>query len=188
VHPVDVMANRPWSADLLDYLAVYLADQHYDLKKLIEHIVSSRAYQSRSVVIKEETSVEEYVFRGPEVKRMTAEQFVDAVWMITRAGPAKVVAPVRQPADPMAYPAERQLVRAALVNADALMLSLGRPNREQVVTTRGDVLTTLQALDLSNGRYAQPRGGEPIESEPTSDARSTRRVDLRQSPVPQGNY
>jgi hypothetical protein len=31
------------------------------------------------------------------------------------------------------------------------MRSLGRPNREQVVTTRGDVLTTLQALDLSNG-------------------------------------
>ena len=30
--------------------------------------------------------------------------------------------------------------------------SLGRPNREQVVTTRGEVLTTLQALDLSNGQ------------------------------------
>jgi hypothetical protein len=32
------------------------------------------------------------------------------------------------------------------------MRSLGRPNREQVVTTRGDTLTTLQALDLSNGQ------------------------------------
>ena len=31
------------------------------------------------------------------------------------------------------------------------MRSLGRPNREQVVTTRSDVLTTLEALDLSNG-------------------------------------
>jgi Protein of unknown function (DUF1553) len=31
------------------------------------------------------------------------------------------------------------------------MRSLGRPNREQVVTTRPDQLTTLQALDLSNG-------------------------------------
>src|SRR5690606_23584966 len=29
--------------------------------------------------------------------------------------------------------------------------TLGRPNREQVVTTRPDELTTLQALDLSNG-------------------------------------
>ena len=31
------------------------------------------------------------------------------------------------------------------------MRSLGRPNREQVVTTRPDQLSTLQALDLSNG-------------------------------------
>src|SRR5262245_21682284 len=152
VHPVDVMANRPWSEDLLDYLAGYLVDHSYDLKQLIEHIVSSRAYQSRPVALREETSAEDYVFRGPEVKRMTAEQFVDAVWMITRAGPAKAVAPVKPPADAAACPPERQFVRAALVNADALLRSLGRPNREQVVTTRGDVLTTLQALDLSNGQ------------------------------------
>ena len=39
VHPVDVMANEPWSEDLLDYLAVYLVDHGYDLKELIEHIV-----------------------------------------------------------------------------------------------------------------------------------------------------
>jgi hypothetical protein len=31
------------------------------------------------------------------------------------------------------------------------MRSLGRPNREQVVTTRPEELSTLQALDLSNG-------------------------------------
>jgi hypothetical protein len=83
---------------------------------------------------------------------MTAEQFIDALWMITRTAPAKAVAPIQQPAFPPGYPAERRFVRAALVNADALMRSLGRPNREQVVTTRGDVLTTLQALDLSNGQ------------------------------------
>jgi hypothetical protein len=38
------------------------------------------------------------------------------------------------------------------VNADELMRTLGRPNREQVVTTRPDHLSTLQALDLSNGQ------------------------------------
>jgi hypothetical protein len=32
------------------------------------------------------------------------------------------------------------------------MRSLGRPNREQVVTTRPDQLTTLQAIDLANGK------------------------------------
>src|SRR5581483_7148544 len=93
VHPVDVMANKPWSEDLLDYLASYLVDQGYDLKKLIEHIVTSRAYQSRPVIVSREPSGDDYVFHGPEVKRMTAEQFIDAVWMLTRAGPTKTAVP-----------------------------------------------------------------------------------------------
>jgi hypothetical protein len=42
-------------------------------------------------------------------------------------------------------------VRAALVKNDFLMRSLGRPHRDQVVTTRPNELTTLQAIDLSNG-------------------------------------
>jgi hypothetical protein len=42
-------------------------------------------------------------------------------------------------------------VRASLVKSDMLMRSLGRPNREQVVTTRPASLSTLQAIDLANG-------------------------------------
>jgi hypothetical protein len=41
--------------------------------------------------------------------------------------------------------------RAALLPADPLMTALGRPNREQVVTTRPTAATTLQALELTNG-------------------------------------
>jgi hypothetical protein len=152
VQPVDVMANRPWDDDLLDYLGTYLADQKYDLKKLVEHVVTSRAYQSRPVPIRGESSGEDYVYRGPEVRRMTAEQFIDALWMLTKTAPAKAVAPVRLPDFVETVPPERRFIRASLVNADALMRSLGRPNREQVVTTRPDHLSTLQALDLSNGQ------------------------------------
>ena len=47
-----------------------------------------------------------------------------------------------------AYPGK---YRAALVAADPLMVALARPNREQVVTTRASVATTLQALELTNG-------------------------------------
>jgi hypothetical protein len=151
VHPVDVMANRPWNEDLLDYLAVYFADNGYDLKKLMEHIVTSRAYQSRHAVLAKESATDEYVFRGPEVKRMTAEQFMDAVWMITKTAPAKTNAPIQVPAFAETTPADERFIRASLVNADLLMRSLGRPNREQVVTTRADQVTTLEALDLSNG-------------------------------------
>ena len=42
-------------------------------------------------------------------------------------------------------------VRASLVANDFLMRSLGRPHRDQVVTSRPSSLTTLQAIDLANG-------------------------------------
>jgi len=149
VHPVDVMANPPWSEDLLEYLAVYLVDHDYDLKQLIEHIASSEIYQAQPIVQDSEPLGDDYVFRGPELKRMTAEEFLDAVWAITDAGPTKPEAPVRGiKAHPDGFPK----VRASMVNSNLLMRSLGRPNREQVVTTRSDILTTLQALDLSNGQ------------------------------------
>jgi predicted nuclease of restriction endonuclease-like RecB superfamily len=38
-----------------------------------------------------------------------------------------------------------------LIPADPLTLALGRPNREQVITTRQSLATTLQALELTNG-------------------------------------
>jgi len=41
--------------------------------------------------------------------------------------------------------------RASLVTADPLMIALGRPNREQVITVRQSTATTLQALELTNG-------------------------------------
>jgi hypothetical protein len=44
------------------------------------------------------------------------------------------------------------MVRASLVKADPLMRSLGRPNRDQIVSTRPTELTTLEAMDLSNGQ------------------------------------
>lgn len=151
VHPVDAMGTPPWSEDLLDYLAVYFADNKYDLKKLIEHIATSRIYQARPAIKTKELG-EEYVFHGPEVKQLTAEQFIDAVWQITKTAPLKNTAPVSLPAFAESTPPERRYVRTTLVNADPLMRSLGRPNREQIVTNRPDQLTTLQALDLSNGQ------------------------------------
>ena len=151
VHPVDMMANKPWSNDLLDYLAVYLVDQKYDLKKLMAHIATSKTYQSRPAILGKEPG-EEYVFRGPELRRLSAEQFVDSLWMLTGSAPGKADAGIGAVPFTDAVPPERRLIRASLVKSNALMRSLGRPNREQVVTTRPDQLTTLQALDLSNGQ------------------------------------
>ncbi len=42
--------------------------------------------------------------------------------------------------------------RAALLKSDLLMRTLGRPNRDQIVTARPNDLSTLEALDLSAGK------------------------------------
>jgi hypothetical protein len=99
VHPVDAMQTEPWSADLLDYLANHLAENKYDLKRTIELIATSATYQGRAEVVAKET--EPFVFTAPRAKRLTAEQFVDAVWQLTGTAPANFDAAVtRGKADP----------------------------------------------------------------------------------------
>jgi hypothetical protein len=145
VHPVDVMANPPWSADLLDYLAADLVANGYDLKHTIELIATSKAYQSPTVPPPaDDSSDRAFVFQGPVPRRLTAEQFVDAIWRITDIAPNEAAAKLDRD--------DQEPLRASLVVADPLMRSLGRPNREQVVSVRPDELSTLQALDLTNGQ------------------------------------
>jgi hypothetical protein len=83
------MESPPWNAELLDYLAVHLADEGYDLKATIRLICSSQTYQARTPALQDPPDAAEYVFRGPLARRMTAEQFLDAIWQITAAGPAQ---------------------------------------------------------------------------------------------------
>ena len=59
---------------------------NYDVKKTIETIVLSRAYQLPSEPIGE--NAKEYVFAGPCFKKMTAEQFADGVSTLTGVWPA----------------------------------------------------------------------------------------------------
>jgi hypothetical protein len=152
VHPVDSMGTAPWSEDLLDYLAVHLADSGYDLKKSLALIATSNVYGLQSVAWDEGAPADEYVFAGPAPKRMTAEQFVDAISEMTGVAPEETdddrvfVRPLRR-----LEGAGRTFVRASLVESTLLTRTLGRPNREQVVSARPTELTTLEALDLSNG-------------------------------------
>ncbi len=81
VEPVDEMDNDPWNADLLDWLTQDFIDHNYDLKYLITNIITSKAYQLPTVGYKDPmaTMTEMYVYRGPLVRRLSAEQFTDAV-------------------------------------------------------------------------------------------------------------
>jgi hypothetical protein len=147
VEPVDEMEKTAWSADMLDWLAEDFADHGYDVKHLIEVMLTSRAYQLPSVNGTEQAGVQ-FVFRGPLVRRMSAEQFRDSIGGLTGVWYKK--------SEPRIIHADGSTnkfptVRAALVPADTLQIALGRPNREQVVTVRSPTATTLQALELTNG-------------------------------------
>ncbi len=77
VEPLDDMEKVAWSRDLLDWLAEDFVAHGYDLKHTIGTICTSRGYQLPAVEGPGEK--EEFVFRGPLARRLTAEQFSDAI-------------------------------------------------------------------------------------------------------------
>lgn len=153
IHPVDAMEFKPWSEDLLDQIAIHLSDQKYDLKAVLRLIATSHAYRAQSLTLKKEPEADSYIYAGPLVKRMTAEQLVDAIRQVTQTQSTKAENKF------LAEQLEKQAgiandtftARASMQQSDFLQRALGRPNREQVVTSRPQELTTLQALDLANG-------------------------------------
>ena len=151
VNPVDSMDAAPWSPELLDYLAAEFVESGYDMKKLLRLIATSKIYQAQCVPPPESLAGDAPAFSGPVARRMTAEQFLDAVWRITGTTPNKSDSADAKKMSGTFDPRGNEPVRAAIMKCDLLMRSLGRPNREQVVTTRPDDLSTLQALDLTNG-------------------------------------
>ena len=82
VEPLDDMEQAAWHPELLDWLAADLVDHGYDLKRTLEMILSSQTYQLPAVPATENTNAE-FAFRGPTIRRLTAEQFLDAISQIT---------------------------------------------------------------------------------------------------------
>ncbi len=81
VEPLDDMDQPAWSPELLDWLAEDFAAHGYDLRHTLEVIMTSRAYQMPAV--EAPGPKEPYVFRGPITRRLSAEQFADAVSALT---------------------------------------------------------------------------------------------------------
>jgi hypothetical protein len=82
VENVDEMDGEPWSPGLLDWLSADFVAHNYDMKHLLATIIGSRAYQLVAVE-SDGKPIKHYVFHGPEIRRLTAEQFSDAVASIT---------------------------------------------------------------------------------------------------------
>jgi uncharacterized protein DUF1549/uncharacterized protein DUF1553/cytochrome c len=137
----DEMDGKPWDPALLDWIAADFVEHGYDMKHLILTIMSSRAYQLPAVMRKGEAPLpRDYTFQGPEVRRLSAEQFADAVgaitgeWSVSQAGDS-----------PGTYVREWRGLATNLTRA------LGRPIRDQVTSVRVSTATTLQELELVNG-------------------------------------
>ena len=177
----DEMDTKPWSPELLDWLAADFVAHDYDVQHLIATIMSSRAYQMHAVARQAEPSAKGYVFAGPEVRRLTAEQFADAIGALTgewstwpgppapRAPAAPQTNALRVDSDPTSVGVYGREWRAA---SSSLTRALGRPVRDQVISTRPDDATTLQALELVNGeRLTQwlARGARRLTGDLTSD-------------------
>lgn len=87
IEPLDEMDMTPWNGELLDWLASDFIESGYDLKHLIKRIMTSKAYQLPAVkYAKQEELKQDYVFKGPIIRRLSAEQFTDAV--------SQIIAPV----------------------------------------------------------------------------------------------
>jgi uncharacterized membrane protein/mono/diheme cytochrome c family protein len=153
VEPVDEMDNLPWSQDLLDWMAVDFVENGYDLKRLIKLITTSRSYQSQSVSVSspEQLNAENFKYLGVIQRRITAEQFADAVGKLSSPLFDSVEVKFR----PYELVPEAQhtlgFTRASLVANNDFLKALGRPNREIVSTSRDSQASLLQALELSNG-------------------------------------
>jgi hypothetical protein len=152
VAPVDLMDNEPWDQDLLDWLAYDFVENGSDLKELIFTIATSKTYQLPSVEIKSEQDLlaDDYTFKGMHRRRLSAEQFADAVSAVVHPvyhDTFRIFNPFKEVSPGTVAP----YVRASLVKNDGFLTALGRPNRENVLTERGSQANLLEALELTNG-------------------------------------
>ncbi|MCU0384942.1 MAG: DUF1553 domain-containing protein, partial [Flavihumibacter sp.] len=118
---------------------------------LLFTIMSSEAYQLPSVSVKEPEMLlaKDFKFSGMIRKRMTAEQFADAVAMAFEPlYPDSVIVANLLPDSVSTI---MSFARAALVRNDPFLTALGRPARETVTTSRSSQANLIQALELTNG-------------------------------------
>lgn len=120
VHPIDSLRTKPWSEDLLDVLAGDLVGHGWNIKRVLETICTSEAYGAVTPAVAGQPQGSDYAFKGPLPRRMTAEQFTDAVWHLTGAAPTKSEANVaRFVPEPGAAESERPAAKWIWSNAAA---------------------------------------------------------------------
>lgn len=153
IEPVDIMDNDPWNQDILDWLAYDFHNKGKNIKELIYLITTSKTYQLPSVGFKSPDEIirKDYAFRGVSRKRMTAEQFSDAVSQVVEPVYSDSVVKYKPKVDQPVTPSTTGFIRASFVANNEFLKAMGRPNRENISTSRESQANLLQALELTNG-------------------------------------
>ena len=159
VEPLDeMMVQEPWHPDLLEWLAAELIRREYELSEILVLLMTSQAYALPAHVSDTDDG---YVFHGPHIRRLTAEQLVDALYLL--ASPHGT-------SDRPARPEKRAWEQ----ENDRLMSLLGRPSRDAVVTSREEDSFPLQALEMINGSVIDDHldgiAQHLLENNPNADA------------------
>ncbi len=142
VAPVDDMDKKPWDQDLLDWLTADFMEANYNIHHLLRTILTSNTYalQSHSYPSPTYLMSESFEFRGPTLRRLTAEQFSDAV--------SQIVYPVYTTVafDPSAYPSNAEWIWHPEIEVDRHVLpkpglrffrkSFSLPQEEQLVSAQ----------------------------------------------------
>jgi len=95
---------------------------------------------------------EEFVKSGKFT--LKTPEFANASWnaVVVKAAANEATARQKLLSDFVWAIQPRLPARASLLKSDLLMRTLGRPNRDQIVTSRPNELSTMEALDLSAGK------------------------------------
>lgn len=141
--PVDDFDSKPPNSALLDWLAHDFMSHDYDAKHTLRQILLSRVYQLPVARPLPAKGKEIPPLLGPVERRLTSEQYLDAISQVTGSWPKTSVMNVAVPNPNIRTWRHKK--------PDAVTSALGRPNREQVSTERNQESTVLQALELVNG-------------------------------------
>lgn len=145
--PIDEM-DKADCPELLAWLAHDFMKHDYDLKHTLTVILTSEVYRQtaeRDFEAAKERAEGKTLDIVPHPRRLTAEQFEDAMATLTGYW--------RRPKDLFSLRLDGDQIRAwRQRKPDPLLMNLGRPTREQVVTRRVDSPTILQALEVTNGK------------------------------------
>jgi hypothetical protein len=159
--PVDNFDDSPAESKLLDWLAYDFMSHDYDAKHTLREILLSRVYQAPVAATKPAKKKEAAPILGPVERRLTAEQYLDAISEVTGYWPKTATMNVVVP--------NPRLRAWRARKPDSLATALGRPNREQVCTVRDEESTVLQELELVNGSVLAGRLHEGAKALLASD-------------------